>query len=56
MKTSTLIKWLADTREEYKQKQRQFEATNQWWFWYDGKIDLCNSLITLLKSDENSHS
>lgn len=51
MKTSILMKFLADTKKEYELKQKAY-TEGKWYWFYEGKIDLCNSLITLLKSDE----
>jgi len=50
MTTLVLIKWLSDTREEYKYKQKNYQPEDKWWMWYQGKIDLCESLIALLRS------
>jgi hypothetical protein len=52
MKTSILMKFLADTKKEYELKQKGYIFEGKWYWFYEGKIDLCNSLITLLKSDE----
>lgn len=51
MKTSILMKFLADTKKEYELKQKGY-TEGKWFWWYQGKIDLCDSLLELLKGSQ----